>query len=272
VKTVALTAVIALLVLLGGGAPLTQELSTDIFPSEDEIYQALVSGDITYRQYLILAELAADGIDSSNAHLLDQIPNLSFFDLSADSIRSALEQQQLTAFTPDPEPPRASGRIGGSLSHRFNQYLEETGNSGYRTRLCLDYGKQIRLDLRLRREYSGYERVTGRTLTQKSSVGLMRKVTIGSYSQRIGMGTIFGYRGKLLSLSRNIDSESWLFPDFGGHNGIAIHLSKNAWDLQTVTRQRLPDGLVVRVDRACTGSACSGVHNWSEPTNKSYDR
>ncbi|UCD65110.1 MAG: hypothetical protein JSW34_06690 [Candidatus Zixiibacteriota bacterium] len=233
-RTVALSAVV-LVVLLGGGAPHAQELSTDIFPSEDEIYQALCSGDITYQQYLILQELLATGIDSSNAHLLDQIPNLNFFYPEPDSLASELEREQTAAFSRRHPQSALARNLSGSLSHRYYQYLEEGGDARYRSSLRLNYGRNLQMKLDVRREYTGYERITSRSLNYRSREGLIRQLYFGSYSMRLGLGTIYGYRGKLLSYAHSIDSESFLYPDYGGYNGAAARLSGANWNLQVLS-------------------------------------
>ena len=230
-KSALLTA-IALVVLLGGGTADSQELSTEIFPSEDEIYQALRSGEISYRQYLTLQEIAAHGLDSSNIHLLDEIPNLTFFVLDTNSMATSLEIEQETPFKTEQEKQTRAKQIGGAIQHRYYRIAEEDGRSKYGTSARIDIGDNVTADIKLRREYSGRERVTSRTVAYKSRAGVVKEILLGNFSKRYGMGTVVGYRGKLLGYSSTIDSESWLFPDNGGFNGAAIHLSPGQWQLQ----------------------------------------
>ena len=97
-KILAVLTALALVAATGGGDLHAQDLSTEIFPSEDELYQALLTGELSYRQYLILQEISQHGLDSSNIHLLDQIPNLSFFGIDTLSLRTSLEDEQQTPF------------------------------------------------------------------------------------------------------------------------------------------------------------------------------
>ncbi|MEE8149420.1 MAG: hypothetical protein V3T75_03095, partial [candidate division Zixibacteria bacterium] len=41
--------------------------------------------------------------------------------------------------------------------------------------------------------------------------------------KRLGLGTVLGYRGNILDYSTRIDSESLLFPDYGGYNGLNLN-------------------------------------------------
>ena len=54
-----------LLVLVITSAAVSQELSTEVYPSEDELYLALAAGDIDYHQFLILREAIRTGIDAT---------------------------------------------------------------------------------------------------------------------------------------------------------------------------------------------------------------
>jgi hypothetical protein len=78
-------------------------------------------------------------------------------------------------------------------------------------------------NLSLAREYTGRERVLSRALVYRAeSTQVVRRVTVGSFRERFGLGTVVGYRGKLLHYSDLLDGESWLFPDWGGFNGVEV--------------------------------------------------
>ena len=233
VKSALLTA-IALVVLLGGGTIDSQELSTEIFPSEDEIYQALRSGEITYRQYLILQEIAAYGLDSSTIHLLDEIPNLTFFAKDSNSMATSLETEQQTPFMADQKKSVRTRQINGAITHRYYRFAEEDGRSKYGTSARVNLGDNVVADIKLRREYSGRERIISRTVKYRSKRGILRELLVGNFSKRLGMGSVIGYRGKLFSYSSTLDSESLLFPDNGGFNGVSAHLSNNGWQVHVL--------------------------------------
>ncbi|UCE24576.1 MAG: hypothetical protein JSU74_00570 [Candidatus Zixiibacteriota bacterium] len=232
-KTALLT-VVVLVVMLGGGDPRSQELSTEIFPSEDEIFNALRSSEITYRQYLILQELITNGLDSTNFYLLDEIPNLSYFRLDTNSLRTSLEQEQQSTFTGKSGVRPQVQTVAGTITHRYDRYADENSRSRYITSARVGFGKNVTADVKLRREYSGRERITSRTVTYKGENVVLCELVIGSYSKRLGLGTVFGYRGKILPFSDDLDGESLLFPDYGGHNGIAAQLSLSKIQLQAL--------------------------------------
>jgi hypothetical protein len=51
---------------------------------------------------------------------------------------------------------------------------------------------------------------------------VVRQFALGSSSARLGLGTVIGYRGKLLGFSDRLNGESFLFPDYGGINGLYL--------------------------------------------------
>lgn len=54
-----------------------QELSTDVIHSEDELYLWWQQGVVDSVEYERLREIILSGVDSTTAHWLDYIPNLS---------------------------------------------------------------------------------------------------------------------------------------------------------------------------------------------------
>lgn len=218
-KTAALTA-LALVVLLWGGNASPQELATDIYPSEDEIYNALLTGEISYQQYLVLKDLITNGLDSTNRHLLDEIPNLSFFNIDSISLRTSLENDQQKPFETDTSEPRLAGRI----DQGFATYADESGRAKSITRMRLNFNKAVTADFKIRRDYNHRKYFAGRSITFHGE-GVTREIILGNFSQRYGLGTVFGHRGKLFSISSDLDSDSFLFPEYGGRNGASVHLS-----------------------------------------------
>ncbi|UCG60749.1 MAG: hypothetical protein JSV52_10475 [Candidatus Zixiibacteriota bacterium] len=232
-KTVALTAVV-LVVLLGGGAPRSQEISTDIFPSEDEIYDALRSGEITYQQYLILREIAIDGIDSTSHHLLDEIPNLNFFNVDSLALKTSLENEQETPFEDRRGPTPTRRMVTGQFRQRYRRYAEDEDRSKSSTSVQMNINNTITADIEIRREYTGDDRFVSRSIQYRSSRGPVREVVLGNFSRRFGLGTVFGYRGKLFGLARDLSGESFLYPDYGGLNGGLARLSFRGYEVQTL--------------------------------------
>ncbi len=248
-KTAALTALV-LVVLLGGGAPRSQEISTDIFPSEDEIYEALRSGEISYQQYLILQEIAANGIDSTNRHLLDEIPNLSFFSRDTLSLATTLENEQETPFEASRELADSKPTVTGRFNQSLAAYADESSRSRSATGVNFRIGEAVSADIRIRRDYNNREYFAARSVTFRSG-GVVREAVLGNFSRRYGLGTVFGHRGKLFSTSYDLNSNSFLFPEHGGGNGAAVLLSFGKFQLRGF-------GSVMRSDYTRL-SSCGGM-------------
>ncbi len=197
-------------------ASFCQDLSTVVIPSEDELVDAFILGEIDYYQFLALKEILTHGIDSSNIHLLDEIPNLSFFVTPRVTKTDLLADEQQAAFIKT-EP--AGGRYSGFVMYRHYREVEERGRYGFRNSYGAKVGGRWDFSLQLQREYSGRERIVGRYIGYRNKRSPVREVRLGSYTRRLGLGTVFGYHGKLLESSNRICNESLLFPDYGGFNG-----------------------------------------------------
>ncbi len=199
---------------------LAQELSTVVIPSEDELIEALRQGEISYYQFLILQEIAENGIDSTSQYLLDEVPNLAWFRPVDTSMLVPLEEDQRAGFASG--GGENTSTVSAVLRHRQYQRLEEGEESWYRTSGDIRWGDRYRFNYRINRETNGAERLVGRTFQYRRKDGFIRQVDLGSFITRCGLGTAFGYRGKLMAFSREFDSESILFPDCGGYNGIRV--------------------------------------------------
>jgi len=210
---------IPILLLTVTGAARGQELSTDFYPSEDELLEALRLDEITYEQYVRLRELARLRIDSTNLYLLDQIPNLSSFGGSDSTRQSGLEVTQTEMF--GESWTLGPGENRGSVEHRYVQPLDEEVSGAYRTRFDWRPRPAWRVAMRLNRELSGVERFTDRSIEYRGD-GLWRRIVLGNFTTRLGLGTAIGYRGTLLDYSDRLDRESLVYPDNGGYNGVYV--------------------------------------------------
>jgi len=224
-KRAILFGVTCLLLLVPAIVP-GQELSTDVFPSEDELLEALILGDIDYDQYILLLDIARCGIDSTNLYLLDLVPNLS--SLSDRGRKSILESDQQELFIAAKEVRMSKMR------YTYYRTLDSKEQSRYRIdgRVRASEGWTARFAVR--KELSGRERFVGRSLVHKRDHGLIRKLTFGSITERYGLGTVIGYREKLLKCRAKLDGESFLFPDNGGFNGAAIDLQRQHWRVRSM--------------------------------------
>jgi len=223
------------LIFCSAGLSAQQELSTYVYTSEEDLEEAFRNGEIDFSQLITLQELIRFGIDSSSLYLLDEIPNLSHFLKSKILAQPELKENQKRAFI---KRVAQSKQVSVIVSHIFSKRLTDSQQSRYRTSIKLNFNNSITTLLRLHREYSGSERLVYRSVRYKPHSGLLRSLIVGNYSDRLGLGTLFGYRGKLFSSSKDIDSESLLFPDYGGHNGLSMKLRSKSYGSNVVLSHR----------------------------------
>jgi len=215
--------IVILLAISVGGTAVSLELSTIVLPSEDEVVEALENGEITYQQYLHLREIIVHGIDSTSLYLLDEIPNLVYIRPSDQSLSDPAETEQQPTLEDEAVCEAAdSSPIKGCLGYRFYQQLDETERTWYRTSGNLVVAEKYQLRFKVDREKSGRERVVSRSLGYSGSNGVVRRFVLGSFTARLGLGTVFGYAGKRLDYADNLSYESLLYPDYGGYNGVLI--------------------------------------------------
>ena len=133
-----------------------QTLSTEVFSSEDELYEAFLLGDLSYHEYLELRELIVHGVGYHNRYLLDEIPNLIYIDTSVAESITPLKIEQKAGFVDQPSQATDHGLI---LTYRYFRGLEDQARSGYRLGTKFDLNRHWRGSARIHREYSQRERV-----------------------------------------------------------------------------------------------------------------
>lgn len=194
-----------------------QTLSTSVYSSEDEVYEAFLQGDLSYHEYVTLRELIVEGVGGSNQYLLDEIPNLLFIDSSGSAPGTPLQIEQEAGFV-DPAVSRVDHRL--TLRYRYFRGLNEDASAGYRLGTKFSWNQYWNGAAKIHRELSGRERIVSRWLEYKNPERGIRQIRLGSFGTRMGLGTVYGRRGKLFDFSEAIDGESLLFPDYGGFNGL----------------------------------------------------
>ncbi|MFH1686951.1 MAG: hypothetical protein ABIE70_05450 [bacterium] len=201
-----------------------QQLSTNVYPSEDELLEAVREGDLSYAQYLRLQQIIGLGIDSLTAHWLDELPNQDALRLSGSSFYTDLDRQQQAPFL-----ARSPGR--SAVNYEFAQQVDDEGVDRYRLSCRLEPCPGWQAAARVHREFAGYERCTYRSLRYTPNKPMLQMVTLGNFSTRLGLGTAVGHRGQILSPERQLSTESWLVPDYAGFNG--LHAVSLAAGMQT---------------------------------------
>ncbi|MBN1213425.1 MAG: hypothetical protein JXA92_12710 [candidate division Zixibacteria bacterium] len=189
--------------------------------------EALRNGEIDSVRYFLLLEIIENGIDSTNRYLLDEVPNLFYVRTSQESFTPALEGRQTEPF--ESLSSRRAERTG-YLDHKFYCNLEERTATAYSSTLDVNLNRHWRINLRTRRDKSGCERITGRSVVWSSKKGILRQLAFGSFNERWGLGTVFGYHGKILTFSEKLGTESFLYPDYGGYNGLCGIVELASWE------------------------------------------
>lgn len=208
-----------------------QDLSTEVYTSEDELYEALLNSEINYQQYHVLREAILEGVGLFKYHLLDEIPNLSHFLEVERPLSTALQAEQLAPFKSMLEIGR---RSFGEFRYRYRHDLDQEKPSQYFGSMRVSRGR-IAAYGALHREQGGDERVINRYMEYRNPSGVVREIRVGSFTRRLGMGSAFGHRGRLLNFAGRIDDESFLFPDFGGYNGVFSEIRVGRAEVQLLS-------------------------------------
>ncbi len=212
-----------LIVIVAGPAFLTVSPgeASDIYPSDAELYEAYRNGEIDYQTYLNLLEIFENGVDSTELYLLEEIPNISYFQRTWPEIFSRVETEQKEPFMAPVVKPKLR-RISGYFKVHNTLKLEENGpgRSYYYLKSKMPGGWST--NLKLSRGYDGTYEWSRRSLSYRIRRGTIRKIMFGNFNARFGLGLSVGYRGALLSKDDSFANETILFPDYGGYNGIYI--------------------------------------------------
>lgn len=195
-------------------------VSLEVYPSDEELFEAFLRGDIDYQTYINLAELFENGIDSTELYLLEEIPNINYFLESYINDYSRLEWEQAESFII--EDARDEKKTAGFFRARSYRKLEENGGEKNHFYLKSALNEQWSLDARFSDNYTGEKEWGKRSVVYRSRKGAVRKIIFGNFTTRFGLGLSVGYRGKLLSKDEPLSEETLLFPDYGGFNGLYL--------------------------------------------------
>ncbi|MEK7775321.1 MAG: hypothetical protein AAB305_05505 [Candidatus Zixiibacteriota bacterium] len=211
-------------VLVGCIAPICRAIDLTLveFPSEDEIVEAFQSGEIgeeemqTSRDALFAYEF---GYAQSvwDGDLADRQWHLGSFDGPAKST------------------PSNSFHGKTTMRYRYQQAVSDDARTRYQIRGHSQLAPHWQLSAGIDRDLSGRERVRYRSISYSNKTGNVRQVAIGNFSERLGLGSVFGTRGKILGRSGDLDEESVLIPDYGGGNGFYSQVESRGWHITALT-------------------------------------
>ena len=228
----ALVCILLLLLPALSNAATTGDSSRVELPSEEELRLALDVGDITYDQYLVLMDIVVHGLDSANILQLQDmlIPEwlLSLDSVSVSEVTTVEKKAKRTV-------------TSTSLRHRYYLEYDEPCCTWYRSYLNVNISEFAQCRADFAREKSGRERVTGRSIHFTPESSWVQDMTWGTFSARYGQGAVIGYRGKLLDMADELGEESWLYPDYGGYNGVQAVLGAGSNEARFMMSQQRDD-------------------------------
>jgi hypothetical protein len=236
------------------GALSAQDISTAVYPSEDEILRAFEQGRLDIERARRLQELVQYGMSAGTLFLLDEIPNLIYVPSEDRPLQSDLQAEQQSAFV-----GRATTVRRARIIYRVSNELEDDTRSRYRLSVRLKPGRPWDALARIHKEYSGRERLTERRIRYTSATGLLRTAIIGNYATRFGLGLVTGYRGKLVGFDRTLSSESLLYPDFGGFNGALVELGWSEVSLSTAVTAVRDSAIGISGAAACLAKSAGAL-------------
>ncbi len=204
----------------------SQTISSQLYETEEDLEEGLLSGELTYQEYLELLELLTEGVtpDSTEMERLLFLPDLtqSQLELAQDSISEASFSDKVSPFYPVPGSfflpeifTQAKGRISFQTRQRFDQ--------DYSYNFILTEFKlknKFLFNLQLQKENSSSPQIRKRKL-EFYDLPYLRRITIGSFEKKIGLGLNVGYH-PLLKAEDQTNENDFLYPLYGRYNGILI--------------------------------------------------
>ena len=215
-----------ILLLIPFSLAFSQSISSQLYESEEDLEEGLLSGDLTYAEYLELLDLLHEGVASSSSQK-DRLLFLPDFTQSeveqlTDSSGTRLFPEKITPFYSTagsfflPEMlSQARGRISLQSRQRFDQ------DYSYDFVLTkLEVGKRLLFQFELQREGTSDPLIKKRSL-EILNLGYVKRIILGSFDEKIGLGLNIGYH-PFLRAEQEDNQSSFLYPISGRFNGILI--------------------------------------------------
>jgi len=200
-------------------------ISLDVYPSEEELFEALQREEIDFQTYLNLKEILRDGIDSTELYLLEEIPNVNYFLETYYDRYNALRQEQAENYLREYRIDRADDFSGFFRARQYRR-LDPLSQNESQFLLRTKFDAEWSVDLSFSQDYEGRETIDRRSIIYNPRRGPVRKMVFGNFLSRFGLGLVVGYRGKFLDKADQPTEQTALFPLYGGFNGIYIEGGK----------------------------------------------
>ncbi len=196
-------------------------VDSDIYPTEEELFEAYLTGQIDYQTYLNLREIFESGVDSSEWYLLDEIPNIALFTGAERVQYTRLEREQTEPYITKGDNT-GDGRLNGKARWNRYQKLNYIGNDKNRFFLDSRLSSNWSVKINGAEDYDGRRECSFRTFNYIKDTEAIRRLVIGNYTAKFGLGLSIGYRGKLLDKNDLSLEETIFYPEYGGFNGLYI--------------------------------------------------
>jgi hypothetical protein len=215
-----------LLLLIPFSFTLSQTISSQFYENEEDLEEGYLSGEITYTEYLELLDLLHEGVGSNSP----QKDRLLFLPDFTQSEVEQLTDSSVTKFSPESTVPvyssagsfflpeilsQASGRISLQSRQRFDQ-----DNSYDFVLAKFKAGERFIFQFELQRNGKSDPQVKKRSL-EILNLGQIRRIVLGSFDEKIGLGLNIGYHPFLKAEDENYQN-SFLYPISGRFNGILV--------------------------------------------------
>ncbi|MCP4566346.1 MAG: hypothetical protein GY841_02065 [FCB group bacterium] len=190
-------------------------------PDPEELYEALIDGFIDYTDYIAFLEISRGGPGLKTDSLyLDRYPDL----LAGLTANPHMIFSDDTSSTENGRSGSEPTRWRQAVLYRQYQKLIP-GNDSKRVYRIGISRERLTVYGEFDQYYSG-SRHFGRRYAefdQFDSTGNGLHLTVGNYSDRIGLGLVYGYHGQLFSRTGSGDGQDGLpYPHYGGSNGIRL--------------------------------------------------
>ena len=215
-----------ILLLVPFSLTFSQSISSQLYENEEDLGEGLLSGDLTYTEYLELLDLLHEGVGSSSP----QKDRLLFLPDFTQSEMEQLTDSSGTKLYPEGTVPiystagsfflpkilsQARGRISLQSRQRFDQdYSYDFVLAKFKVR------ERFLFQFELQREGTSDPQVKKRSL-EILNLGYVKRIILGSFDEKIGLGLNIGYH-PFLRAEQEDNQSSFLYPISGRFNGILI--------------------------------------------------
>jgi hypothetical protein len=215
-----------ILLFIHSCAVFSQTISSQLYENEEDIEEGFSSGELTYDEYIELLDLLREGVafNSPQKDRLLFLPDLSQseIDLSQDTLNPILLSEKTFHFYPAAKSfflpgmlNQTKGRVSIQSRQRFDQ------NQSYNFILTeFKLKNKLRFNIQLQKEGSSDPLIKKRWL-ELSSFPFLKRVVLGNFDKKIGLGLNIGHHPFLRSEKRD-EKNTFLYPLSGRFNGILV--------------------------------------------------